>query len=173
LRLNAAAGNGSARLPLCLEATVRVEIRAAPENARSRAIPERLGFIQEGTLRQVECVRDRYLDNVVYADHGDLAQAGRRRRAEAVALALDHEDGHGHAVELLLARLARRRDDARLGQPRRMSRATAAMSSSVFSGRSSGSASMTQWRAWSSSSPSATLSSAACIALIWVRTSMQ
>jgi hypothetical protein len=51
----------------CLEATVRVEIRAAPENARSRAIPERLGFTQEGTLRQVECVGDRYLDNVVYA----------------------------------------------------------------------------------------------------------
>jgi ribosomal-protein-serine acetyltransferase len=51
----------------CLEATVRVEIRAAPENARSRAIPERLGFTQEGTLRQVERVDDRYLDNVVYA----------------------------------------------------------------------------------------------------------
>ena len=50
-----------------LEATVRVEIRAAQENARSRAIPERLGFTQEGTLRQVERVGDRYLDNVVYA----------------------------------------------------------------------------------------------------------
>jgi L-amino acid N-acyltransferase YncA len=49
----------------CLEATVRVEIRAAPANARSRAIPERPGFTQEGTLRQVERVGDRYLDNVV------------------------------------------------------------------------------------------------------------
>jgi hypothetical protein len=55
------------RRSFCLEATVRVEIRAAPENARSRAIPERLGFTQEGTLRQVERVGDRYLDNVVYA----------------------------------------------------------------------------------------------------------
>jgi hypothetical protein len=49
----------------CLAATVRVEIRAAPANARSRAIPERLGFTQEGTLRQVERGGDRYLDNVV------------------------------------------------------------------------------------------------------------
>ena len=52
---------------VCLEATVRVEICAAPENARSRAILERLGFTQEGTLRQVERVGDRHLDNVVYA----------------------------------------------------------------------------------------------------------
>ena len=45
----------------------RVEIRAAPENARSRAIPERLGFRQEGKLREVERVGDRFLDNVVYS----------------------------------------------------------------------------------------------------------
>jgi hypothetical protein len=51
------------------------------------------------------------LEPVGAADHGDLAQAGRRRHAEAVALALDHEDGHGHAVALLLARFARRRDE--------------------------------------------------------------
>jgi ribosomal-protein-serine acetyltransferase len=45
----------------------RVEIRAAAENRRSRAIPERLGFREEGTLRQAELVDGRYLDTVVYA----------------------------------------------------------------------------------------------------------
>jgi ribosomal-protein-serine acetyltransferase len=45
----------------------RVEIRAAVENRRSRAIPERLGFREEGTLRDAERVGERYLDCVVYS----------------------------------------------------------------------------------------------------------
>ena len=45
----------------------RVEIRAAVGNAPSRAIPARLGFREEGTLRQAERVGDGYLDSVVYS----------------------------------------------------------------------------------------------------------
>jgi ribosomal-protein-serine acetyltransferase len=45
----------------------RVMIQAAVENTRSRAIPERLGFREEGILREVERIGDRVLDGVVYA----------------------------------------------------------------------------------------------------------
>ncbi len=44
----------------------RVEIRCAPENKRSRAIPERLGFKEEGTVRQAEWLYDHYVDHVIY-----------------------------------------------------------------------------------------------------------
>jgi ribosomal-protein-serine acetyltransferase len=62
----------------------RVEIRAAPENRRSRAIPERLGFRQEGTLREAQLVDGRYLDSVIYAvlaADWDASNAELRMRA--------------------------------------------------------------------------------------------
>ena len=45
----------------------RVEIRVATGNARSRAIPERLGFLREGTLREAERHGERFLDLDVFA----------------------------------------------------------------------------------------------------------
>ncbi|MBM3779592.1 MAG: GNAT family N-acetyltransferase [Acidimicrobiia bacterium] len=44
----------------------RVEIRCATENGRSRAIPERLRFTSEGTLREAEWLYDHFVDHVVY-----------------------------------------------------------------------------------------------------------
>jgi ribosomal-protein-serine acetyltransferase len=45
----------------------RVEIRVAVGNARSRAIAERLGFAEEGLIRDGERFGDRYVDLVVYS----------------------------------------------------------------------------------------------------------
>jgi len=44
----------------------RVEIRCAENNYKSRAIPERLGFVKEGILREIEWIYDHYVDHVVY-----------------------------------------------------------------------------------------------------------
>ncbi|MDP8244604.1 MAG: GNAT family protein [Candidatus Hinthialibacter antarcticus] len=45
----------------------RLEIRCAPNNLRSRGIPERLGFIIEGRLKQAEWLYDHYEDHIFYA----------------------------------------------------------------------------------------------------------
>ena len=44
----------------------RVEIRCAVRNRKSRAIPIRLGFRQEGQLRDAEWLYDHFVDHVVY-----------------------------------------------------------------------------------------------------------
>lgn len=44
----------------------RVEIRCAPSNRKSRGIPERLGFVEEGRIRDAERIGDRWVDHVVY-----------------------------------------------------------------------------------------------------------
>ena len=44
----------------------RVEIRAGVANQRSRAIPERLGFREEGVVRSAERIGTRVIDHVIY-----------------------------------------------------------------------------------------------------------
>jgi ribosomal-protein-serine acetyltransferase len=45
----------------------RVVIRCATGNRRSCAIPQRLGFTQEGVLRQAEWLSDHFVDLIVYS----------------------------------------------------------------------------------------------------------
>ncbi|UOQ46886.1 GNAT family N-acetyltransferase [Gracilibacillus caseinilyticus] len=44
----------------------KVDIRAAAQNQKSRAVPEQLGFVQEGSVRQAEWLYDHYVDHVIY-----------------------------------------------------------------------------------------------------------
>lgn len=45
----------------------RIVIKVAPDNLASRAVPERLGFVREGTLRQVAAHYDTFLDLIIYS----------------------------------------------------------------------------------------------------------
>jgi ribosomal-protein-serine acetyltransferase len=45
----------------------RVEINCAVENSRSRRIPEKLGFKQEGIMREAEWLHDHFHDLVAYS----------------------------------------------------------------------------------------------------------
>lgn len=45
----------------------RLEIRCAPKNTKSRAIPERLAFTIDGTARGAEWLNGKPLDNVIYS----------------------------------------------------------------------------------------------------------
>ncbi|MGV2620573.1 UNVERIFIED_CONTAM: GNAT family protein [Halobacillus marinus] len=44
----------------------RIEIRAAEGNIKSRAVPERLGFVQEGIIRDAALLYGNYTNHVVY-----------------------------------------------------------------------------------------------------------
>lgn len=45
----------------------RIELKAAVQNFRSQAVPERLGFVKEGTMRQAERVNGEFMDLHLYA----------------------------------------------------------------------------------------------------------
>ena len=45
----------------------RVLLHCALGNLKSRAVAERLGFVQEGILREAEWLYDHYVDLVVYS----------------------------------------------------------------------------------------------------------
>lgn len=45
----------------------RIVIKCAPENTKSRAVPERLGFTVEGVEREAGWLHTRFVDHVVYS----------------------------------------------------------------------------------------------------------
>ena len=65
----------------------RVEIRAGVANRRSRAIPERLGFREEGVLRAAERIGTRVIDHAVYV----MTAREWRRAADADVQRLERQ----------------------------------------------------------------------------------
>jgi len=55
----------------------RIEIRCAVQNVRSRAIPERMHFTNEGTVRDAEWLYDRFVDLIIYGMLARQWPAGR------------------------------------------------------------------------------------------------
>lgn len=54
----------------------KVEIRVAVENKKSRSIPEKLGFVNDGCIRQAEWLYDHYVNDFIC---GMLAQDWKER----------------------------------------------------------------------------------------------
>ena len=57
----------------------RITIECAPENTRSCAIPERLGFKLDGVVRGIEWLHDRYVNHAMYgllrSDYPELVRS--------------------------------------------------------------------------------------------------
>ncbi|UAL45560.1 GNAT family N-acetyltransferase [Sutcliffiella horikoshii] len=45
----------------------RIEVSIAVENKKSRLLAERVGFVEEGKLREAEWLYDRYVDHIIYS----------------------------------------------------------------------------------------------------------
>jgi len=45
----------------------RIEVSIAAENQKSQALAKRLGFKEEGRLRQAECLYDHYVGHIIYS----------------------------------------------------------------------------------------------------------
>lgn len=45
----------------------RIEIRCAEQNNKSKAVPERLGFMVEGVMRDAEWLYDHYVNHIIYS----------------------------------------------------------------------------------------------------------
>jgi ribosomal-protein-serine acetyltransferase len=56
----------------------RVEIRCAANNEKSRAVPERLGYVTEGITPQLDWSSDHYIDTIIYSM---TAEAWQTRQA--------------------------------------------------------------------------------------------